>query len=119
MSACCVAGIAGRTLDWRDFTRLLRRGDCPMEIFILGIVVLAFYLFVRTLSKSASWISGSRFRAYRHLADRYRGRYENRGMTDPPTVSFSYKGASVRVGLAPHVAGQPNLPRTRVVIRFA
>ncbi len=67
---------------------------------------------------TTAWVSGSRYRAYRQLAARYRGKYESRGLSDPPTVSFSYRGSSVRVGLAPHVAGQPPNPRTRVVIRF-
>jgi len=29
---------------------------------------------------------------YRQLAAKYRGRYENRGLVDPPTVSFPYNG---------------------------
>ena len=39
-------------------------------------------------------------------------------MVDPPTVSFGHGGSSVRVGMAPVVAGQPSTPRTRVVARF-
>jgi len=77
-----------------------------------------FYLFVRWAAKVGSWITGSRYRAYRQLAARYRGRYENRGMSEPPTVSFTHAGSTVRVGLAPQVPGQPTFPRTRVVARF-
>ena len=57
-------------------------------------------------------------RAYRQLANRFHGRYESRGISDPPTVSFLYHGTTVRVGLAPNVPGQPANPRTRVVARF-
>ncbi len=47
------------------------------------------------------------------------GRYETRGLSDPPTVSFTHNGATVRVGLAPTIQGQPGqIPRTRVVARF-
>jgi hypothetical protein len=53
------------------------------------------------------------------LASKYGGRYESRGLADPPTVSFSHGGSSVRVGLAPTIAGQASNPRTRVVTRFA
>jgi hypothetical protein len=90
-----------------------------MESFVvLGVVIFAFYLAVRLLASALAKVSGSRHRAYRLLAQRYRGRYENRGMADPPTVSFPYNGSTVRVGLAPTVAGQPSPPRTRVVARF-
>ena len=54
-----------------------------------------------------------------HLAARYRGKYESRGLSEPPTVSFTHGGSTVRVGLAPTIAGQPGeIPRTRVVARF-
>jgi hypothetical protein len=89
-----------------------------MELFVLGLIALPLYLIVRFGSAAVSWLSGQRFRAYRQLAGRYRGRYENRGISDPPTVSFSYNGSTVRVGLAPPVPGQPSPPRTRVVVRF-
>jgi len=89
-----------------------------MELVILGVIVLGVYLLVRLIAGGMAKLSGARFRAYRQLAQRYRGRYENRGMVDPPTVSFAYRGANVRVGLAPVVAGQPTAPRTRVVARF-
>jgi hypothetical protein len=65
-------------------------------------------------------MSGSRYRAYRQLAALYHGRYEGRGLSDPPTVSFLHHGSTVRVGLAPTIAGQPQQnPRTRVVARFS
>ena len=89
-----------------------------MNWFYFGLACLILYLVVRVLAKSVSWLSGSRFRAYRQLAARYSGRYENRGMSDPPTVSFNHNGSAVRVGLAPQVPGQPTYPRTRVVARF-
>src|SRR5262249_5102595 len=77
------------------------------------------YVIVRFLATFGSWVSDKRFRGYRELASRYRGRYESRGLSDPPTVSFSHNGSAVRVGLAPTISGQPNqLPRTRVVARF-
>jgi hypothetical protein len=84
----------------------------------VGLAVLILYAIIRGGVKSVGWITGSRFRAYRQLATRYRGRYENRGLSDPPTVSFSHNGSTVRVGLAPQIPGQPMFPRTRVVVRF-
>ena len=88
-------------------------------VLVLGIALLAVYFFVRLLTGVSAWISGARFRAYRQLAVRYHGRYETRGLSDPPTVSFSHNGSAVRVGLAPTIAGQPGqIPRTRVVARF-
>ena len=64
-------------------------------------------------------MTGQRYRAYRNLAALYHGRYESRGLSDPPTVSFVHNGSTVRVGLAPTIAGQPEqIPRTRVVARF-
>jgi Prokaryotic RING finger family 1 len=90
-----------------------------MELVILGLVVLFLYLFIRALSTFSTWVGAQRYRAYRNLAAQYRGRYESRGLSDPPTVSFSYNGSTVRVGLAPTIAGQPaQIPRTRVVVRF-
>jgi Prokaryotic RING finger family 1 len=88
-------------------------------VLVLGIALLAVYFFVRLLTGASAWISGARYRAYRQLAARYHGRYETRGLSDPPTVSFSHNGSAVRVGLAPTIAGQPaQIPRTRVVARF-
>jgi hypothetical protein len=85
----------------------------------LAVCVLILYAMIRSGAKMLGWITGSRFRAYRQLAATYHGRYENRGMSDPPTVSFNYNGSTVRVGLAPQFPGQPTYPRTRVVARFA
>jgi Prokaryotic RING finger family 1/Protein of unknown function (DUF3137) len=92
----------------------------PMQMFIIGLIVLFIYFSLRLLSKFGAWFSGSRFRSYRQLAARYNGRYESRGISDTPTVSFTHNGSTVRVGLAPTIAGQPDqIPRTRVVARFA
>ncbi|MGE3820863.1 MAG: RING finger protein, partial [Isosphaeraceae bacterium] len=85
----------------------------------LGFIILMIYLAVRAAVTASAWLSGNRFRAYRTLASRYRGRYESRGLSDPPTVSFEHAGTNVRVGLAPNVPGQALGPRTRVVARFA
>jgi hypothetical protein len=91
----------------------------PTPLVVLGLVLLIVYLFVRLLTSMSAWLSGARYRAYRQLAARYHGRYESRGLSDPPTVSFSHNGSAVRVGLAPTIAGQPGqIPRTRVVARF-
>lgn len=89
-----------------------------MGFAVVGLLILAFYIAVRLLVAGSAWLAGNRYRAYRLLAARYHGRYENRGLSDPPTVSFHYNGSSVRVGLAPHVPGQVLGPRTRVVARF-
>ena len=90
-----------------------------MSWIYVAFVALVLYAFIRGSVKALGWITGTRFRAYRHLAAKYRGRYENRGMSDPPTVSFTHNGSTVRVGLAPQFPGQPTYPRTRVVARFA
>jgi Prokaryotic RING finger family 1 len=82
------------------------------------LVLFVIYLAVRLTVSAGAWVSGSRHRAYKQLAARYQGRYENRGLSDPPTVSFSHNGSSVRVGLAPNVPAQVLGPRTRVVARF-
>lgn len=89
-----------------------------MELIALGLFLLLLYGGVRLLASAVSAITGGRHRSYRQLAQQYRGRYESRGLVDPPTVSFSHHGSSVRVGLAPVVPGQPAPPRTRVVARF-
>jgi hypothetical protein len=90
-----------------------------MPLVVLGVILLGVYLLVRALTGMSAWISGARYRAYRQLAARYHGRYETRGLSDPPTVSFSHNGSAIRVGLAPTIAGQPGqIPRTRVVARF-
>jgi hypothetical protein len=89
-----------------------------MELLVLGLIVLVMYAFIRLLSSFGGWWSGARHRAYRQLASRFQGRFESRGMSDPPTVSFHHNGTVVRVGLAPVIPGQPSSPRTRVVARF-
>jgi Prokaryotic RING finger family 1/Protein of unknown function (DUF3137) len=90
-----------------------------MQIVILGLIILFAYILIRLLAKFGALMSGARYRAYRQLAARYNGRYESRGLSDTPTVSFSYNGSTVRVGLAPTIAGQTGqIPRTRVVARF-
>lgn len=89
-----------------------------MAWVILGLLALVLYLLIRLGALTSAWLSGSRYRAYRQLAVRYQGKYESRGLSDPPTVSFGYNHSTVRVGLAPHVAGQMAGPRTRVVARF-
>ncbi len=89
-----------------------------MELIVLAMIALPLYFLVRFGAATVGWMSGRRYRAYRQIAHRYRGRYENRGLSDPPTVSFAYNGATVRVGLAPPIPGQPSPPRTRVVVRF-
>jgi hypothetical protein len=89
-----------------------------MALVLLGVFALTLYLIIRLGAAAAAWLSGARYRPYRSLAARYRGRFESRGFTDPPTVSFSHNGSNVRVGLAPQVAGKAQAPRTRVVARF-
>ena len=89
-----------------------------MELVVLGLIVVFIYAFIRVLASFNTWMTGTRYRAYRQLAHRHGGRYESRGMSDPPTVSFQYHGTAVRVGLAPTIPGQPTSPRTRVVARF-
>lgn len=90
-----------------------------MRLFTLVLLLVAAFAVIRFIAWLSAAMSGGRYRAYRHLAARYGGRYESRGLVDPPTVSFGHGLATVRVGLAPVVAGQPNPPRTRVVVRFA
>ncbi|MFO0908794.1 MAG: RING finger protein [Isosphaeraceae bacterium] len=87
-------------------------------LFGLGVFLLLIYLAIRLLVAASTWVAGNRYRAYRLIAARYHGKYENRGLSDPPTVSFMHGGSSVRVGLAPNVPGQRLGPRTRVVARF-
>jgi len=88
------------------------------SLIVLGAIVLLLYLFIRLCATTGAWLSGARYRSYRQLARRYRGRYESRGLSEPPTVSFSYNGSNVRLGLAPQITGQPAVSRTRVVARF-
>jgi hypothetical protein len=91
-----------------------------LPLLILGLIVLAIYVVIRLMTNFSAWMTGARHRAYRQLAARYHGRFETRGLSDPPTVSFTHHGATVRVGLAPTILGQPGqIPRTRVVARFS
>lgn len=84
-----------------------------------GGVFLLLYFVLRAASFFVSRLSERRYRAYRRLAKRYRGRYEPRGFGEPPTVGFLYNGALVRVGLAPVVPRRgPPYPRSRVVARI-
>ena len=89
-----------------------------MALAILGAIILLLYLFLRLCATASAWMSGARYRAYRQLAVRYHGRYESRGLSDPPTVSFGYNDSTVRVGLAPQISSHPLVARTRVVARF-
>lgn len=90
-----------------------------MELLGLLLVILIIYVFIRALTTFSAWMTGQRYRAYRSLATMHHGRYESRGLSDPPTVSFIHNSSTVRVGLAPTIAGQPEqIPRTRVVARF-
>ena len=50
-----------------------------MGLFILALFVLAIYAAIRCTASFGGWMSGKRYRAYRALVMRYRGRYENRG----------------------------------------
>lgn len=89
-----------------------------MRFFQFILLLLVLYGVVRLIVALTSGGLGGRYRAYRTLATNYRGRYESRGLVDPPTVSFTHGGSAVRVGLAPVVPGQSNPPRTRIVTRF-
>jgi len=102
----------------RDTGRRSHSGAPTMELLPFFLLLLFLYFAVKLGGALLARLTGARYRAYRALARRYRGRCENRGLVDPPTVSFSYRDSSVRVGLAPIVPGQPNPPRTRVVVRF-
>lgn len=90
-----------------------------MSVIVIILVLIGLYAAVRLVASILSAVAGGRYRAYQALAGRYKGRYESRGLVDPPTVSFPHRGAAIRVGLAPMVAGQSNPPRTRIVARFA
>ena len=90
-----------------------------MTIVALGLFLLVCYGVVRLAARLMGAIGGSRYRAYRLLAQKYRGKYESRGLVDPPTVSFHHGGSNVRVGLAPVIPGQAAVSRTRLVARFA
>lgn len=89
------------------------------QAIAIGAVFLALYVVVRLVARLVSGLSGARHKAYRLIAARYGGKYESRGLVDPPTVSFVHAGSNVRIGLAPVVPGQTSAPRTRVVARFS
>ncbi len=89
-----------------------------MEILVIGFFLLIVYYLIRGCVALLNMFGGSRYRAYQSLATRYRGRYESRGVSEAPTVSFIHKGSNVRVGLAPQVLNPGAGPRTRVVARF-
>ena len=65
-----------------------------MQTVIVGLIVLSAYILIRLLARIGAWMSGARYRAYRQLAARYNGRYESRGISDTPTVSFNYHGST-------------------------
>ena len=90
-----------------------------MTWIVFAVFALILYGLIRGGVRFVALVMGGRHTAYRQLAAYYHGRYEPRGLADPPTVSFLHGGATVRVGLAPTIPGQANPPRTRVVIRFA
>jgi RING finger family protein len=94
-------------------------GSNLMALVLLGLFALTLYLMIRLGAAAAAWMLGARYWPYRQLAARYRGRFESRGFAEPPTVSFGHNGSNVRVGLAPQVAGKPQVTRTRVVARFS
>jgi hypothetical protein len=94
-------------------------GSLTMSFLLLGLLALLIFGSVRIFATGVAAMSGMRHRAYRQLAARYRGRFESRGFSDPPTVSFIHNGSNVRVGLAPQVAGKTQQARTRVVARFS
>ena len=76
-----------------------------MGLFGLALSVLLIYGLIRLLVSAAAWATGSRYRAFRRLASRSGGRYETRGLSDSPIVSFQQGEEVVRVGLAPAAAG--------------
>jgi Prokaryotic RING finger family 1 len=112
-------GIGTKEAPGRSGLAVRREDKAMLQLVILAAFILVLYLIVRGAATLTARLAGARFKAYRHLAARYYGKYESRGLSEPPTVSFMHGGSSVRVGLAPTVAGQPPWPRTRVVARFA
>lgn len=89
-----------------------------MGLFGFALTILVAYVFIRLLAKAGVLASGSRYRAFRRLASRFGGRYETRGLSDSPIVSFSEGEDVVRVGLAPASSRRPGVVSTRVVVRF-
>lgn len=89
-----------------------------MGLFGLILLLLVAYGFIRLLASVGSWALGARYRAFRRLADRYGGRYESRGISGAPIVSFPHDGDLIRVGLAPPGPGGSTVPATRIIVRF-
>lgn len=89
-----------------------------MELIGLALFALIGYGCLRFISQILSWLTGSRYRAFRRLSSHYGGRYETRGLADSPIVSFSQGEDLVRVGLAPASARRAGMVSTRVVVRF-
>ncbi|MDG3005691.1 RING finger protein [Paludisphaera mucosa] len=89
-----------------------------MSLFGFALSVLVAYGVIRFLARAIAWASGSRYRAFRRLASRFGGRYETRGLSDSPIVSFPQGEDVVRVGLAPASARRAGVISTRVVVRF-
>ncbi|GIW89447.1 MAG: hypothetical protein KatS3mg108_3771 [Isosphaeraceae bacterium] len=87
-------------------------------LIVLALLCLGLYAMIAWLIRLAAGVLPGRYAAYRQLAQRYDGRCEARGLVDPPTVRFTHNDRLVRVGLAPRVPEQPDIPRTRVVVRF-
>ncbi|WP_165075449.1 RING finger protein [Paludisphaera rhizosphaerae] len=89
-----------------------------MSMIGFALTILAAYVVIRMLAKAGAWATGSRYRAFRRLASRFGGRYETRGLSDSPIVSFPEGEDIVRVGLAPASGRRPGGTSTRVVVRF-
>ena len=89
-----------------------------MGLIGFAFFVLVAYVTLRLVVKAFSWAVGRRYRAFRQLAARFQGRYETRGLSDSPIVSFARGADLVRVGLAPASGRTPGGVSTRVVVRF-
>jgi hypothetical protein len=87
---------------------------------LLGFAFLALIAYgsLRLVAKAMAWAVGSRYVAFRRLATQFRGRYETRGLSDSPIVSFPHGEDLVRVGLAPASARDAGVVSTRIVVRF-
>ena len=51
-------------------------GSQIMALVLLGLFALMLYLVIRLGASAAAWMSGTRYRPYKQLAMRYRGRFE-------------------------------------------